>query len=455
ASREDIASGLKHLSPSAKEWVSLVTRAIVKQPQSQSQSSIQKKDKDQKDQKDQAKKSRDSDSNNNNNNNNDTNEDTDDYNDEFDDLVKFVFDSDAENPWDERLHYKVVHWFDAFSHFLNQPTVAGELDARSALGRPGFESLEAIATSLNLEAGGRISLRLERAASLKPAIQSAQKLEKKQPRVALPQLDIELKSAAAAVEKEREKASLRVKLHCDPFLNAALKTTAALYDFDDTLTDRFLGEDLPKLLRKKLDAIPHIAHFDDYWQAETKKLNVKPKAAKKPASASSSASSEPSELEQLDSLWEKYVENVTAAADLCITFISQETISQIVTAAHLLQTKLVQSLQDMVSLCSPDSLTADIQEIIDGTNMNLSHFKEFLDSESALHRSTHTESHKALSASLKDLSNLYYSTPPNTQPTSRGRLERTRSKDFLKKVKLFEQEQSSFRTSLLTNLHEF
>ncbi|KAJ3030015.1 UNVERIFIED_CONTAM: hypothetical protein HDU68_010364 [Siphonaria sp. JEL0065] len=471
ASREDIATQLKHLSPSAKEWVSLVTRQAVKNKETPGSAKQQQHQHQQKN----AKSSKagtgvtttptpkedleDSDNGDN---------DNDSQLDDFDDLVKFVFDSSATNPWDERLYKWVMQAFDRNSAFLTD-------DDAVPLGEAAVKSLVAadptmapLITTLSLESGGRIALPLPNKDALKKAAKTAAAASLLPPKITEKQLQLELASICAAIEKEKERISLKIKDLCDPYLNKAIKSMNALYDFDDAISDNFLNGHVRKMLKKKLDLSrnPPVS-FDDYWSDATRpfsggstaKSSSNSKDSKKKSGTVSSSSTivavDQNDVRQIDVLWEKYLENVTAAADLCIDFISNETIAQIVLAAEQLQSNLVLSLNEMVQQSSSTPITPDTQEIIDGTKMNLVHFKEFLQSESSLHKQTHVESRTALNDIIQELDTLYKTTPATVTPTIRGRLERTRSKDFVKKIKQLDQEFSQFRTSLLTNLEEF
>ncbi|KAI9332237.1 hypothetical protein BDR26DRAFT_995585 [Obelidium mucronatum] len=479
ASREDIAAQLKHLSPSAKDWVSLVTRQALKNKDATAAAaapSVSGRDKDKEKDKDKGKdrakdKARAADAdadagrpkppNTDADTDADADADADSQLDDFDDLVKFVFDSNAQNPWDERLYKWVMQSFDRNSAFLTDDDAAPLTEAavKSIVGAEA--AVAPLVANLAFESGGRVSLPVSCKDALKKATKIASSAAMPPPKMTTQQLQLELASISAAIDKERERYSLKVKDICDPYLNKSIKSMNALYDFDDAITDNYLNDHIRKMLKKKLEQSNTISSFDNYWTEVTKPFiaPVKPqKGGKKPALPATSNAIDQNDVSQIDKLWENYLENMTAAADLTVEFISNETVSQIVLAAELLQENLLLSLDEMVQQTQKTTITSDTQEIIDGTKMNLNHFKEFLQTESALHRAAHLESRAALNTIIQELQALYTSMPASATvnpPTVRGRLERTRSKEFVKKIKQLDQEMSQFRSSLLSNLQEF
>ncbi|KAJ3063882.1 hypothetical protein HDU98_000355 [Podochytrium sp. JEL0797] len=447
ASREDIAHGLKHLAPSGKDWVGLVTRAVLKQ-----------KDKDTK----AAQKEPVVAGSSDHEDKGDSEDANDEEMDDFDDVVKFVFEQGAANPWDERLYKWVMGAFDGHSAFLtdDSSTPIGEASIRPLIMQtPDWKDPAALLAAITLESGGRVAIvdSVDHRDSLKKAVRSVSATPVHPPKMNNAQLTLELSSISSAIDKERERFSLRVKDICDPYLNLSVKCMNALYDFDDAITDRFLNEEIGKLVKKKVEQSKMITSFDAYWTEATKSFaapvkQVKGKKGGEPASASTVNAND---VHLVDSLWEAYLDNMQSAFNLCIDTISSETISQIVVSAQQLQQMLVQSLDEMIQQSNKTPITTDIQELIDGTKENLFHFKTFLTTESNLHRTANQASLDSLHATLTELRALYNTTSANVTPTIRGRLERTRSKEFVKKMKQFETEQSQFRHKLIANLEEF
>ncbi|KAI8613230.1 hypothetical protein BC830DRAFT_1170423 [Chytriomyces sp. MP71] len=520
ATREEIASSLKHLSPSAKEWVSLVTRQTVREKDrehrdrdregkgrargsaqatsaattaatgkgSWSGEWTEKENSSRKGRADSgaspgpdaaaavvvstsepSKASKPGERR--------TEDETDECEEDFEeafedgdddsehevnDLVRFVFEQDATNPWDERLFKWVMGSFDKYGAFIESeaaglPAPADDPVATAAaleasvkaiiLSNPDWPDVAAVVSAFSLESGGRIAL----SPAFKDTLTSALRVVSApgaamQPKITNAAICLEIQSLDAAVKQEQDRFSARIKAICEPYLCLTVKSMNALFDFDDIISERYLNLSIGKLLKKKLDKFGAIYSFEDYWTDATSKLSVPSKFKGKKSSLLVDAKA-------VDGLWDHYLNTVSGAAGVCHDLIANDSVNEIIAAAEQLRTVLVASLDEMVSQCK--TVTEPANEVVWGTKENLTEFKEFLRTESALFKETSTAARESLGALIADLNNLYHLNSSSSQPTMRGRLERTRNRDFTKRVKAFEAEQANYRAKLISDLEEF
>ncbi|KAJ3405579.1 hypothetical protein HDU80_001126 [Chytriomyces hyalinus] len=517
ASREDTSSSLKHLSPSAREWVSLVVRQTLttkdkdkdskksrtgsaapstSQPQSSNTRTHPQPLKQSATASHPTQSSSDGNANSTPNQMDDEMENDDD-DDEVNDLVRFVFEQNAQNPWDERLFKWVMSNFDKYASFLRDSFVLPqdprkssipmlaiayaalmmqssdaegekdkdrdlrmELDAgvRSlVLQTPDWQPIGALMAVVQIESGGRVSIADEHADILKRALAAVNAMPAPQPKLTNAAIGLELVGLMAAIKKDQDRFHTRIKNICDPYLCLTVKSMNSLFDFDDFITERFLNLSIGKLLKNRLDKSDTIYSFEDYWSQSTSSMATPAKAKGKKGSASapanSTATSANLDVKTLDGLWDAYLQQASSAANICHELIAEESINEIIHAAEQLRSVLVVSLDDMVAQCK--TVTDASMEVVVGTKENLAEFKTFLKTESELFKKTSADARASLQTLIRDLNKLYHVDSASTTPTVRGRLERTRNREFIKRMKAFETEQANYRGKLISDLEEF
>ncbi|KAJ3132540.1 hypothetical protein HK100_005236 [Physocladia obscura] len=523
--RDDIAAAIKSLAPSAKEWLTIVSKTAKtnadlkvakkeKPPKKQNLINAKRKVSEESERAkknstatkfdpidDQSPAPIDSTEDNDADYVDVDAEDEDEVEEHFDQLVKFVFEQNADNPWDERLFKWVMANFDNYSQFLNAPLDPSELippsplaslitNAKSKIAssaddfrilKPNvndplyvsnfLESYEdrdilVFLKSINIESGGRVTLSVEHREKLKEALRaiSATYPQPTQPKQTISTILLNIASIDSAIEKERENFHSRIKNACDTYLCLAVKTMNALFDFDDEMNDKFLKEDGFKKLRAMIERMP-VDAFGHHWNeifpdhplaignANSASKNDKKDSNSKGKRTGAAKSIDINSLSSVDSAWELYLKR-TAELTLELTNSSQisvTSVSNIVSVAQKLQGSLLVSLNEMATICK--SILPETNELLEGTRQNLFHFRDFLNTESQLFKDEREKGLKVLDDLKEDLRKEYYTDKNNA--TGRGRVERVKNREFIKKLKYFDAEHRKFRLGCISSFEGF